>query len=526
MKRKKIAIFYNQTFSGNLQYLYRYLVSKHPEWDAFWLVDSPKNVKDFPKDIPLLIRGQQITTEVLINTSVVFEDKFHMSYPAGLRESVPIVNLWHGVGLKEVELNNPICGKLSDRIMSRYIRNNVAYKRQVFFVTTSNQMVDHFIESTNVALDRFLLFGMPRLDQGIVTKEKISSKATILWAPTFRDSGDFEDILPLNRIPDLLTTLENKDIFLLFSPHPNMRKDQKFVDFEHQVKTSSNIKVLSTKDDVYDYLIDIKYSIVDYSSIFYDLVFLGFDKFIRYIPDFQNFIKMQNLFDQYYFTDTYGLVVKSIDDLLEALKQSKLSDMVDVKKKDILLKKYFDRQSNCASENILKKIPELQPSSQPLQSGLYSYNAKDVSDVRVLQRQAEKHRVIILHFDPFEKIFDCSGVDEYFIKSDESIDNFYKRIFYVELRKYNYDFWQHEGSQQIADERIPRKFGIRTRQYLEDFNRTKKISLLQAFWPKRIGSFKDDRIFENALAHSNKITRLIIDWKLTLISILYAKRKL
>ncbi len=524
MKNK--VIFYNATFNGNLKALYYYIKKHYPNIEIIWFVDGITQLRNIPIEVPCVIRGERYGDQIFHEAIVVFEDKLHISYPISLSNTTPIINVWHGVGLKQVELNNPIDGLLAERVMKRYIQSSNVYKNQVYFISTSTTMTKHFQNSMILKPNHFFEFGMPRLDEKNRKVSQIIEKTKILWAPTFRDQVNFESILPLSKINKLLDTLKLTNQVLIFSPHPNMLKDPKYSEFARRVRNSNYIHIVKKQEDIYEYLENISYSILDYSSLFYDLVYLGFDKFIRYIPDFESYSVYQKEFRSHYFTDTYGLIVKSIDDLLEALTQPKLSDMVDVEKKDILLKKYFNKQSNCASENILKKIPELQPSSQPLQSGLYSYNAKDVSDVGVLQRQAEKHKVIILHFDPFEKILGCSGVDEYFIKSNESINNFYKRIFYVELRKYNYDFWQHEGSQQIADERIPRKFGIHTRQYLEDFNRIKKISLIQAFWPKRIGYFKDDRIFENALAHSNKITRLIIDWKLTLISILYAKRKL
>lgn len=521
MKNK--VIFYNGTFNGNLKVIYFYIKKNCSNLEAVWLVDSVTQLRNIPIEVPCIVRGERHMDEIFNEAVAVFEDKFHMSYPIALNNRTPVVNIWHGVGIKEVELNNPIDGLLSERVMKRYIQSSSVYKNQVYFISTSTAMTRHFENSMILKPNHFFEFGMPRLDKKSI---QIIKKEKILWAPTFRDQGNFETILPLSKINKLLKILELTNQILIFSPHPNMLRDSKYIQFERRVKNSKYIFIVKKQEDVYDYIENISYTIIDYSSIFYDLVYLGFDKFIRYIPDFERYSESQREFKEHYFDDTYGLVIKTIDNLLEILSQQNLSGAVDAEKRKKILKKYFNMQSNCASENIINKIPELQPSNHPVQSGLYSYNAKDVSDVGVLKRQAEKHKVIILHFDSFEKNLDCSGVDEYFIKTDESINNFYKRIFYVELRKYNYDFWQHEGSQQIADERIPRKFGIRTRQYLEDFDRIKKVSLLQAFWPKKIGAFKDDRIFENALAHSNKMTRLIIDWKLKLISILYAKRKL
>ncbi|MFL2074928.1 CDP-glycerol glycerophosphotransferase family protein [Leuconostoc mesenteroides] len=517
---KKIIVFYDQNYIGNLKALFDSVVPAHPEWDVFWLVDSLHSIKHFPKSTNVIIRGQQQTDYVMRKCDFLFEDKFHMSYPRSLRKDTPIINLWHGVGLKNVELDNPITGSLSERVMARYIHSSYIYRRQTYFVSTSTFMTEHFEKSMILDHSKFIEVGMPRLDLVNRKPKKISDDDIILWAPTFRDTGDFETILPINRVESLLEVLSTNNLFMIFSPHPNMRKDDKFKQFVKLTKKSVNIKIVGEDEDIYDYLSNIKYSIIDYSSIFYDLVYLGFDKFIRYIPDYEEYSKMQVEIQKNYFSDTYGLVVRTIEQLLAKLGDINEVDLIDNEQKSIILKKYFNRQVTHPSQLIIENMAGIKKVTSHNVRGLYSFNANDLNPNKVGQLSIN-NKVIILHFDKNEKKINLTNISEFFIKSGETVTDFYKRIFYIELKKYEFDFWCHYGSNSSVDDIIPRRYGIQTNSYLGTLNQKKRVSLLQIFSPKRIGIYKDDRIFESSLENTPKILRNLFDLKIMIIKWLY-----
>lgn len=517
-------IFYNSTYDGNLKSMYENLSYDSNSKQLYWLVDSPKMILGFPKDVRVLVRGESRADFIIKSATFLFEDKFHMTYPSKLSRSTPIVNLWHGVGLKNVELNSPINGILSERIMKRYIHSSYVYRQQTYFVSTSTYMTEHFQKSMILDYNKFIEVGMPRLDLANRKIIKLSNYDTILWAPTFRDTGDFETILPLNKIKPLIETLSSKNLFMIFSPHPNMRNDSKFKQFLKLTKNSGNIKVMKENEDVYDYLSDIKYSVVDYSSIFYDLVYLGFDKFIRYIPDYEKYSQTQIEFQNSYFSDTYGLVVRTIDQLISVLGDVTESELVNHEQKKLILRKYFNQQTIHPTQSIIEKISEIKKSTPYNTCGLYSFNAHDVVPSKIFEL-SEMNKVIILHFNRIEKRINIKNTPEFFIELGETIDDFYKRIFYIELKKYKFDFWRHYGSNQTNDDVIPRKYGIQTGSYLSVMNQKKRISLLQVFSPKRLGDYKDDRFFENSLSNTPKILRNLIDLKITIIKWLYWRNR-
>ncbi|ORI35610.1 CDP-glycerol glycerophosphotransferase family protein [Leuconostoc mesenteroides] len=126
--------------NGNLKAIFDSISIKNSNWHFFWFVDSLSSIQNFPLNINLIVRGGTQADCVLSKADIIFEDKFHKTYPSSISYNTPIINLWHGVGLKEVELNNPINGFLADRVMSRYIMSSTIYKNQSYFVTTSAYM--------------------------------------------------------------------------------------------------------------------------------------------------------------------------------------------------------------------------------------------------------------------------------------------------------------------------------------------------------------------------------------------------
>ncbi|OQJ72326.1 hypothetical protein BMS77_04395 [Leuconostoc pseudomesenteroides] len=514
----KVVVFYNSDFKGNLKRLYEEINKKHPDWNIFWVVDNIGSVRNFPLFVQLLVRGEQGLDFVLEEATIIFEDKFHMSYPTSLLRNTPVVNLWHGVGLKEVELNNPINGFLADRVMSRYIMSSTIYKNQSYFVTTSTYMTQHFETNTIVKSNHFLELGMPRLDGIKISNRLHSNKKLILWAPTFRDNVEFDKILPSSHLDSLVKALKSSNSRLIFSPHPNMWKDPSFLSFCQLVNSSQFVRVLKKNESVYDYVPSIDYAIVDYSSIFYDLMYMGMDKFIRYIPDYDSYSKFQPEFKKHYFQDTYGPIVKNVDQICQLIMQPNFGKFIDETKKRYIKEKYFNKQSVDAAQAIIDVASKLTVDQATVTKGLYSFNAEFVVNNHTdLSSLLKNNSVLLLHFSNKSHSLNIKGVREIFTLDNESVEDFYKRIFYVELRKYDFDFWKHIGIDINADEVIPRKFGIQTRGYLADYQKVKGISLIQALSPKRLRIYKDDRIFDKAISQSNRLLRLIFDVKIIML---------
>lgn len=515
---KKNIIFYNSKFSKNLSEIYYYLKAEKNDFTIFWLVDSPSHVRNIPPEITCIVRGESCTDAIYDKDVVIFEDKFHKTYPSSLINNTPIINLWHGVGLKEVELNNPINGFLADRVMSRYIMSSAIYKNQSYFVTTSTYMTQHFETSTIVKSNHFLELGMPRLDGIKISNRLHSNEKLILWAPTFRDNLEFDQILPSSHLDSLVKALKSSNSRLIFSPHPNMWKDPAFLSFCQLVNSSQFVRVLKKNESVYDYVPSIDYAIVDYSSIFYDLMYMGMDKFIRYIPDYDSYSKFQPEFKKHYFQDTYGPIVENVDQLCQLIMQPNFGKFIDETKKRYIKEKYFNKQAVDAAQVMIDVASKLTVDQASVTKGLYSFNAEFVVNNHTdLSSLLKNNSVLLLHFSNKSHSLNIKGVREIFILDNESVEDFYKRIFYVELRKYDFDFWKHIGTDINADEVIPRKFGIQTRGYLADYQKVKGISLIQALSPKRLRIYKDDRIFDKAISQSNRLLRLIFDVKIIML---------
>lgn len=131
-------------------------------------------------------------------------------------------------------------------------------------------------------------------------------------------------------VPDmdrLAECLKLANTVLIFKIHPLMN------DFNYQ-----NIKKLyadcpqflfwDNANDIYEIFDKIDLAIVDYSSIFYDLIARGVKKFIRYTFNYDNKENLRD-FALDYKEHTCGTICGSFDELLNAISNYEDSDLTD-----------------------------------------------------------------------------------------------------------------------------------------------------------------------------------------------------
>ncbi|MES5812897.1 CDP-glycerol glycerophosphotransferase family protein [Mammaliicoccus sciuri] len=92
-------------------------------------------------------------------------------------------------------------------------------------------------------------------------------------------------------IPDfslLLEKLQKNNILLIIKMHYLVKEDVQYLNIKNKYKNNPNIIFWDEEKDIYELFEDIDIGIVDYSSIYYDLLASGVTKFIRYIYDYEN----------------------------------------------------------------------------------------------------------------------------------------------------------------------------------------------------------------------------------------------
>ncbi len=238
--------------------------------------------------------------------------KFQLSFGSKL------LQLWHGAPLKEIEL--PLyqrrLKKLSflPRLILRFQKKIIGRYPEYFALASTSKFFTQKAFSSAFRAKHFIEYGYPRNDsilQGkedeqrnspiwincdlqalqLIDKARSNKFKIILYAPTFRSDLTHpfsENILSLQALNKFAN---NNNILFVMKLHPIMAK-------QFSSDNLSNIIHYATENDVYPALSLFDCLVTDYSSIYFDYLFL--DKPIIFFPyDFDNYVSDERelLFD-------------------------------------------------------------------------------------------------------------------------------------------------------------------------------------------------------------------------------------
>lgn len=234
----------------------------------------------------------------------------------------------------------------------------------------------------------------------------------ILFAPTYRDVVALKSISSLiPNVDKLKEILIQKNALFIFKMHHFEYKKQEYIEFKKSHKDFEHFVFWEGEQDIYEIFDKITTAIVDYSSIFYDLLQAGVENFIRYIPDYQEYIDSIDLkFD--YFTYSGGTIAKNYDELLLALENK--NNPVD--NKDFLLQSFFgfDDKTMSATDKLNDLVSKIQQFKKLDKSypNLYSF---DVFDTLIARTEVE---LVSVFFAIQEKMRQSElNFDEYFTQN-------------------------------------------------------------------------------------------------------------
>ena len=220
------------------------------------------------------------------------------------------VSLWHGSPLKTIDRditvkNNAFYIGNHTWGLKRYLVRIIMPEWFVvadLMIATSDKVKGYF--NSAFGSKKIEVTGYPRNDiisnpnlyrkylmfeQNII--ESLTTKKTILYAPTFRDTDRFERKTPIEweRLNNLL---KKNDTTFLIKLH---RHDYSMIMKENY----SHIRVLDNESDMYPLFSNVDLLITDYSSIFFD--FLLTDKPVLFYPyDIDDYLTMdRSMYDEY-----------------------------------------------------------------------------------------------------------------------------------------------------------------------------------------------------------------------------------
>lgn len=329
MRDKKIWIFNaGFSFDGNPKWLFIHIVRNRSEITPYWFCYTKESMQYIRKlgfkaylfDSSKAEKiGRRAGVYVVNQRKEVFQEYL---------EGITVLNLWHGVGCKAIEK----CidsGVLNERIAKKYIEHMHVYQNNELFLVTSPLMETHFRKQCDLSDTQIIRGGYPCCFYGeeittynhdILKQKGLNSDTKIVvYAPTYRKNSltnFFGDAIP--RIDDLVECLKKNNMVLIFKMHPKMENDFQYLGVKNIYQDCPQLIFWDNANDIYEILDKIDLAIIDYSSMFYDMLARGVKRFIRYIFEFDN---KENITDFAldYMEMTCGPVCRDFSSLLGAI---------------------------------------------------------------------------------------------------------------------------------------------------------------------------------------------------------------
>lgn len=395
MGNKKTWIF-NATndFVGNPKWLFIYVNKFRKDINAYWMCDDINVVNHIRKlgfnaELYSSEKAEKIKSEA--GVFVVHQAKEH--FPVKFKNEVVILNLWHGVGIKPIErfVDSP---GIKYRTYKKYIGYNEIYHNNQLFLATSPLMENHFSKMLNLDKNQIVRSGYPAnmfnkdtfssFNHDIKKYKGVNPETKIaLYAPTFRDyemDNFFGEAIP--SMDKLLKILEKNNILLIIKMHYLVKNDVNYLAAEKLYANHPNILFWDNNKDIYEIFDQIDIGIIDYSSIYYDLLASGVKKFVRYIYDYNKYIENRTLVYDYK-EMTSGPIASNFDELLEVLDKVN-SIAFDEKKNNEILNEFweYDQENENGFEKIIDAALNFNIKKEQLPK-LYSFDIFDT----IIQRK-------------------------------------------------------------------------------------------------------------------------------------------
>ncbi len=328
-RNKNIWVFNaGSHFSGNPKWLFLYILKAHKEITPIWLCYD-KNLRAWMRQRGFrayLFDSAKGKHYMNIASVYVVDQVKEVIQPELV--GATILNLWHGVGCKTVERELHE-GILEETVAKKYITNNSVYDNYQLFLVTSPLMEEHFVQQCGLHEDRLIRAAYPNtgsgltevstFDHSIVLKKKLSSKTRVgLYAPTYRDDGSDFVAVALPDMDRLCKVLADNNELLIIKVHPQSERDYSFLTLKDLYSDNESLLFWDNDNDIYEIFDQIDFAIVDYSSIFYDLVAAGVSCFVRYFYDYDSEMTSREFFldvEEY----TCGQIAHTFDELLNVL---------------------------------------------------------------------------------------------------------------------------------------------------------------------------------------------------------------
>lgn len=280
-----IRNYYGKGYGDSGKYISHELLKKDPNIKIIWLTNDFASV---PKEIKP-IRDESLKALYALSTSRIWIDNCRKSVYTHKRKRQLYIQTWHGpMGFK-------LCEKDSEETLGyEYIQNCIHDSKIVDYMTSGSAWNTDLIKRAFWYDGEILEIGTPRNDvffrdnsilvNEIKKKFSCEKKRIILYAPTFRSSGDTSMyFLDFKMLRNAFETLFECPCAIWVRMHPNVSK-------KISINKDSDVIDVTSYPDMQELLITCDALLTDFSSSAFDVMLMKKPVFLI-AKDYERFIK-------------------------------------------------------------------------------------------------------------------------------------------------------------------------------------------------------------------------------------------
>ena len=294
----------NVPVAGNLRVMLD-AFSQHPQSSVFLYREGG--------DIPAITRstleaqgveilqgfGIKVLLALLSSERVVLSHSARDAYITRRKKGRRVVNLWHGVALKQIENLIPLRGNW---LQNWYRTSLIERNSRIYDAMISSNSVDRLVNALafGVPLQKVHSVGLPRFayfqadcawPQDLQVQKNhlsdlLAGRRLILYAPTFRDNGtNLSHLLPTQALQAIKAFCQKHDLVFGIRPHPYRTHELAHLcDDKHVLNLSAKRFAESAV-----LLQQTHALVVDYSSIWVDFLYLK-RSLLAFAPDKEAYV--------------------------------------------------------------------------------------------------------------------------------------------------------------------------------------------------------------------------------------------
>ncbi len=286
-KKNSLWLFgsmFGDKYADNSKYLFEYVNSHHPEIRAVWFSANSETVSSIrnkgfeayrfydPRGILLALRAKV----GFISHSVIRDIR-----PFVFTSNTLLVNLWHGIPLKRIALDDNVSELRNKTSFLPFQRISQllcpAFRRQSdLLIAASIEDQKNFSTAFNYPLEQIKITGYPRNDVIFSNRSKPTKKSSVkkgIYVPTFRgkegSNYDFFDQFGFDvEVIDQSLSELNTQLYLKLH-HFNLPTKE----MQNLIHSAENI-FFYNEVDIYGDFSSFDFLITDFSSIYFDFLLL------------------------------------------------------------------------------------------------------------------------------------------------------------------------------------------------------------------------------------------------------------